>query len=235
MDSGVGESMGPYFSGSSSNDTGDFECNICFELAQDPIVTLCGHLYCWPCLYRWLQLHSYSHECPVCKALIQEEKLVPIYGRGKTSLDPRSQSIPGVDIPNRPAGQRPETAPAPDANPFDQDGFGLRGRNMPVGTARVGNLRWSSAFGGLIQSLNLQAHGFHDATIHRTTTTTTTTNGFPYPPYRSYGSFHGGHAHWFYHRHSNRGQRRNSILQTGLLFIGLVVIFALILPETSYF
>ncbi|KAA8536135.1 hypothetical protein F0562_028613 [Nyssa sinensis] len=69
--------------------------------------------------YRWLQIHSYSHECPVCKALIQEEKLVPIYGRGKTSLDPRSQSIPGVDIPSRPAGQRPETAPEPDANPFN--------------------------------------------------------------------------------------------------------------------
>lgn len=29
-----------------------FECNICLELARDPVVTLCGHLYCWPCLYR---------------------------------------------------------------------------------------------------------------------------------------------------------------------------------------
>lgn len=30
-----------------------FECNICYELAQEPVVTLCGHLYCWPCIYRW--------------------------------------------------------------------------------------------------------------------------------------------------------------------------------------
>lgn len=29
-----------------------FECNICLELSKDPVVTLCGHLYCWPCLYR---------------------------------------------------------------------------------------------------------------------------------------------------------------------------------------
>ena len=29
-----------------------FECHICLELAHDPVVTLCGHLYCWPCLYR---------------------------------------------------------------------------------------------------------------------------------------------------------------------------------------
>ena len=36
----------------STQDNSAFECNICLELAQDPVVTLCGHLYCWPCLYR---------------------------------------------------------------------------------------------------------------------------------------------------------------------------------------
>ncbi|GFH30751.1 RING-type domain-containing protein [Haematococcus lacustris] len=34
---------------------GVFECNICLELASEPVVTLCGHLYCWPCLFRNLQ------------------------------------------------------------------------------------------------------------------------------------------------------------------------------------
>ena len=33
-------------------DSSAFECNICYDLAQSPVVTLCGHLYCWPCLYR---------------------------------------------------------------------------------------------------------------------------------------------------------------------------------------
>lgn len=32
-----------------------FSCNICFEAVQEPVVTQCGHLYCWPCLYRWLE------------------------------------------------------------------------------------------------------------------------------------------------------------------------------------
>ncbi|KAK9287194.1 hypothetical protein L1049_015606 [Liquidambar formosana] len=150
MASGVGESTsgpshGPSCSSNNSNDTGDFECNICFELAQDPIVTLCGHLFCWPCLYSWLHYHSHSHECPVCKALIEEEKLVPLYGRGKEPSDPRSRSISGIDIPNRPAGQRPETAPAPapDANNFPQQGFGLGGGFMPMANARFGNLTLS--------------------------------------------------------------------------------------------
>jgi len=32
-----------------------FSCNICFEAVTEPVVTQCGHLYCWPCLYRWLE------------------------------------------------------------------------------------------------------------------------------------------------------------------------------------
>ncbi|KAL0405018.1 UNVERIFIED_CONTAM: E3 ubiquitin-protein ligase RMA3 [Sesamum radiatum] len=44
-----------------------FDCNICLDLARDPVVTCCGHLFCWPCLYRWLHHHSDAKECPVCK------------------------------------------------------------------------------------------------------------------------------------------------------------------------
>lgn len=32
-----------------------FDCNICLEPVTEPVVSRCGHLYCWPCLYRWLQ------------------------------------------------------------------------------------------------------------------------------------------------------------------------------------
>lgn len=35
-----------------------FECNICLELAQDPVVTQCGHLYCWPCIYKCVWGHA---------------------------------------------------------------------------------------------------------------------------------------------------------------------------------
>ncbi|KAK1286822.1 E3 ubiquitin-protein ligase RMA3 [Acorus calamus] len=32
-----------------------FNCNVCFDTARNPVVSLCGHLYCWSCLYRWLR------------------------------------------------------------------------------------------------------------------------------------------------------------------------------------
>ncbi|KAE8725149.1 peroxidase 53-like [Hibiscus syriacus] len=50
-----------------SNDGSFFDCNICFDLAREPVVTCCGHLFCWSCLYRWLHVHSDANECPVCK------------------------------------------------------------------------------------------------------------------------------------------------------------------------
>jgi E3 ubiquitin-protein ligase RNF5 len=31
-----------------------YECNICLESARDPVVTQCGHLYCWKCIYEWI-------------------------------------------------------------------------------------------------------------------------------------------------------------------------------------
>jgi hypothetical protein len=60
---------------------GAFECNICFEVATEPVVTLCGHMYCWPCLYRWLAPPLGRTHCPVCKGLVDATKVIPLYGR----------------------------------------------------------------------------------------------------------------------------------------------------------
>ncbi|CAL2233395.1 unnamed protein product [Prunus armeniaca] len=232
MASGFGEStsrpsQGPSFSSSNNNnsDAGNFECNICFDLAQDPIVTLCGHLFCWPCLYKWLHIHSHSQECPVCKALIKEENLVPLYGRGKTSTDPRSKAIPGINIPNRPAGQRPETAPPPEPNHFPPRGFGFMGGLgglggfAPIATTRFGNFTFSAAFGGLIPSLlNFQLHGFPDAAMYGATA------GFPHG---FSNSFPGGHPHRYHlHRATGQGQQ-DYFLKMLFLFVVVCVLVAL--------
>jgi E3 ubiquitin-protein ligase RNF5 len=89
-----------------------FSCNICYELASEPVVTVCGHLYCWPCIYRWLQVQSQCRTCPVCKAGVERDKVIPIYGRGGSTVDPRAKSKGEEDdmkqiVPHRPHGQRP--------------------------------------------------------------------------------------------------------------------------------
>jgi len=80
-----------------------FECNICLDTASDPVVTMCGHFYCWPCIAMWLER---SDQCPVCKSVISKEKIIPVYARGAERKDPREK-----DIPHRPAGHREEPSP----------------------------------------------------------------------------------------------------------------------------
>ncbi|GJM85648.1 hypothetical protein PR202_ga02119 [Eleusine coracana subsp. coracana] len=91
---------------------GCFDCNICLDAAADPVVTLCGHLYCWPCIYEWLRPQTDAdaesrssarrQSCPVCKAAVTPDALVPLYGRGSSV---RAMKPPhGVlSIPRRPA------------------------------------------------------------------------------------------------------------------------------------
>ncbi|OWM91239.1 E3 ubiquitin-protein ligase RMA1H1-like isoform X2 [Punica granatum] len=91
------------------NCKGCFDCNICLEFAQEPVVTLCGHLYCWPCIYKWLHVQSLSlamdepPQCPVCKAGISHTAMVPLYGRGRPELEGKGLTQLGTAIPPRPA------------------------------------------------------------------------------------------------------------------------------------
>lgn len=66
-----------------------YECNICLDIAKDAVVSLCGHLYCWPCLNQWLETRPNNQTCPVCKAAISKDKVIPLYGRNSDKQDPR--------------------------------------------------------------------------------------------------------------------------------------------------
>uniref|UniRef100_A0A803Q6N3 E3 ubiquitin-protein ligase RMA n=1 Tax=Cannabis sativa TaxID=3483 RepID=A0A803Q6N3_CANSA len=99
-----------------NNPSAGFDCNICLDTVHDPVVTLCGHLYCWPCIYKWLNFESVSSEnqepqpqpqpqCPVCKAEVSQSSLVPLYGRGKTTTPSKGKAPNlGIVIPRRPLG-----------------------------------------------------------------------------------------------------------------------------------
>ncbi|XP_075220970.1 E3 ubiquitin-protein ligase RNF185-like isoform X2 [Lycorma delicatula] len=134
--------------GSEEKDDRMFECNICLDTAKDAVVSMCGHLFCWPCLHQWLDTRPTRQVCPVCKAAISEDKVIPLYGRGSTKQeDPRNK------VPPRPPGQRTE----PENNGgFPGFGFGDGGFYMSFGIGAF-------PFGFFTSSFNLgaqqQAHG----------------------------------------------------------------------------
>lgn len=88
-----------------------FDCSICLDNAYDPVVTLCGHLFCWPCIYKWLQFQGSSltsgscTQCPICKTEISDTSLIPLYGRGQSLSEPdpdeKAKSLE-MTIPSRP-------------------------------------------------------------------------------------------------------------------------------------
>ncbi|CDP14777.1 unnamed protein product [Coffea canephora] len=93
------------------NPSGGLDCNICLGCARDPVVTFCGHLYCWPCIYKWIHFQSMPSEncnlqqpqCPVCKAELSEESVIPLYGRGLATKPSEAKAGQlGIVIPQRP-------------------------------------------------------------------------------------------------------------------------------------
>ncbi|KAK4799741.1 hypothetical protein SAY86_025106 [Trapa natans] len=95
-----------------ANDGSFFDCNICFDLARDPVVTCCGHLFCWPCLYRWLHAHAEVKECPVCKGEVTVKNVTPIYGRGNHRVHEPEDDL-DFKIPLRPHAHRVESMRQP--------------------------------------------------------------------------------------------------------------------------
>lgn len=52
---------------------------------------------------QWIDSRPDNATCPVCKSVIDREKVIPLYGRGA-----KEQSDPRVKVPPRPQGQREE-------------------------------------------------------------------------------------------------------------------------------
>ncbi|CAI4222309.1 unnamed protein product [Auanema sp. JU1783] len=92
----------PSSSNPKEDESARYECNICLDTAKDAVVSMCGHLFCWPCLVKWFDTRPQRQSCPVCKSAISRDKVIPIYGRGGDNTDPREK------VPPRPRGQRTE-------------------------------------------------------------------------------------------------------------------------------
>ncbi|KAI6240058.1 RING-type E3 ubiquitin transferase [Aphelenchoides fujianensis] len=101
-------------------DNSRFECNICLDIARDAVISMCGHLFCWPCLHQWLMTRPNQPLCPVCKSTVSRDKVIPLYGRSGNDADPRDK------VPPRPRGHRVEDT----SNGFSNFQFGEGGQGV---------------------------------------------------------------------------------------------------------
>ncbi|CAN4099408.1 unnamed protein product [Withania somnifera] len=76
-------------------------------MAKEPILTCCGHLYCWPCLYQLPYVDSTTKECPVCKGEVADGNVSRIYGNGDSESITELKS--DLKIPPWPKARRVES------------------------------------------------------------------------------------------------------------------------------
>lgn len=94
-------SKDPTHNTSNQDSQNNFECHICLDTVQSPVVTTCGHLYCWACLDRWMcSRNSNAKACPLCKAMLTLDRIIPVYTKGNT-VDPRLKRASQPYQPNR--------------------------------------------------------------------------------------------------------------------------------------
>ncbi|MCO5575334.1 hypothetical protein L7F22_029134 [Adiantum nelumboides] len=110
-----------------------FTCSICLRAPSNPVVTCCGHLFCWPCIYRWLSSTPiHSSTCPACKGFLSRlSDFTPLHvsfdqladhphacTAHDDDADDKMSEYPDIfSIPSRPSARRkhdPELRPDPD-------------------------------------------------------------------------------------------------------------------------
>jgi hypothetical protein len=92
--------------------TADFSCTVCYEQATEPVVTKCGHLFCWECLDKWL-VSSGSEKCPVCLGHVGRNvpgDIIPLYGKGRPV--PSTAGVHATSLPTAATAAAPRGASA---------------------------------------------------------------------------------------------------------------------------
>jgi E3 ubiquitin-protein ligase RNF5 len=73
-------------------------CPICFDRLTEPVVTSCGHIFCWPCISEWLRRSS---ACPTCSGHVDADHLISVHGRGRAA-DLRRPPPLVIELPRPP-------------------------------------------------------------------------------------------------------------------------------------
>lgn len=85
------------------------ECHICYEESSEPVTTVCGHIFCWSCIYKWISAKPTNNYCPMCKNVVTADKLIPLYP--KNYIQEKQNSVLQDGVPKRPRAPREEVNP----------------------------------------------------------------------------------------------------------------------------
>ena len=90
----------------------NFECTICLDTAKEPVLTKCGHMFCWPCIYNWIDSKGGKAKCPNCKNEITKDDLIPVY----SNTENKDNTNRFKNIPKRPKAERNPNSDNDDSN-----------------------------------------------------------------------------------------------------------------------
>ena len=67
----------------------NWKCAICNEKLKSPVVTTCGHAFCWRCLNEYMKNNI---KCPLCQTKFEKSSFTAIFGHGIE--DPNIEDLP---------------------------------------------------------------------------------------------------------------------------------------------
>ncbi|KAJ8428928.1 hypothetical protein Cgig2_001019 [Carnegiea gigantea] len=174
-----------------------FDCNICFDSAHDPVVTLCGHLYCWACIFKWLNVQSSSDSnpvrqqaCPICKAGISQVSLIPLYSHGPSPTESEPEN-PSCDfIPPRPVHRLQTHSSSPQflSDPFQPQFPAFHHQYLPIPFGHHTTMLSSNLVSTTIAGIINPTIGFLGELVYTRMFGSSNASSFTYPVPSSYAT-----------------------------------------------
>ncbi|XP_034112919.2 uncharacterized protein LOC117573682 [Drosophila albomicans] len=55
-----------------------YTCVICMNIARDPLVGFCGHMFCGLCIMNWMDTKGSRSKCPYCLSCVSKHTMIAV-------------------------------------------------------------------------------------------------------------------------------------------------------------